>query len=179
MTQLTVTGPFVNKTLFEQAESPCPGRRRPGTTGRRRPRPVADKTPFPIAIDRSGHRVFGMVISQGGKVFDAKGEPGHRRRLQGAARKFFDWHKAGVMSSELWGSVGGATYRGANDEFKNGQVVLYLSGSWQIAQFDKTIGNAFDWVAVPNPCGPEDAPACPAAPACRDQEREGPGRSAA
>ena len=29
-----------------------------------------------------------------------------------------------------------------------------MSGSWQIAQFDKTIGNAFDWVAVPNPCGP-------------------------
>ena len=31
---------------------------------------------------------------------------------------------------------------------------MYMSGSWQIAQFDKTIGNAFDWVAVPNPCGP-------------------------
>lgn len=29
-----------------------------------------------------------------------------------------------------------------------------MSGSWQIAQFDKTIGDAFDWVAVPNPCGP-------------------------
>jgi alpha-1,4-digalacturonate transport system substrate-binding protein len=59
-----------------------------------------------------------------------------------------------VMSKELWASVSGATYRGANDEFKNAQVVLYMSGSWQIAQFDKTIGNAFDWVAVPNPCGP-------------------------
>ncbi len=58
------------------------------------------------------------------------------------------------MSKELWGSVSGATYRGANDEFKNAQVVMYMSGSWQIAQFDKTIGNAFDWVAVPTPCGP-------------------------
>jgi alpha-1,4-digalacturonate transport system substrate-binding protein len=57
------------------------------------------------------------------------------------------------MSKELWASVSGATYRGANDEFKNAQVALYMSGSWQIAQFDKTIGNAFDWVAVPNPCG--------------------------
>ena len=58
------------------------------------------------------------------------------------------------MSKELWGSVSGTAYRGANDEFKNAQVVMYMSGSWQIAQFDKTIGNAFDWVAVPNPCGP-------------------------
>jgi alpha-1,4-digalacturonate transport system substrate-binding protein len=44
--------------------------------------------------------------------------------------------------------------RAANDEFKNGQVVMYYSGSWQFGQFAKTIGNAFDWQAVPNPCGP-------------------------
>jgi alpha-1,4-digalacturonate transport system substrate-binding protein len=31
--------------------------------------------------------------------------------------------------------------------------VMYHSGSWQIAQFDKTVGDAFDWVAVPSPCG--------------------------
>ncbi|CAH1651766.1 hypothetical protein CHELA1G11_13940 [Hyphomicrobiales bacterium] len=31
---------------------------------------------------------------------------------------------------------------------------MYLSGSWQTSQFDKTVGNAFDWVVVPNPCGP-------------------------
>ena len=58
------------------------------------------------------------------------------------------------MSKELWGSVSGTAYRGANDEFKNAQVVMYLSGSWQIGQFDKTIGNAFDWVAVPDPVRP-------------------------
>jgi alpha-1,4-digalacturonate transport system substrate-binding protein len=58
------------------------------------------------------------------------------------------------MSKELWGSVSGTAYRGANDEFKNAQVVMYLSGSWQISQFAKTVGDAFDWVAVPNPCGP-------------------------
>ena len=70
--------------------------------------------------------------------------------------------------------MSGATYRGANDEFKNAQVVMYVSGLWQIGQFDKTIGDAFDWVAVPNPCGPEDAPACRAARPDRDQDDEGP-----
>ena len=29
-----------------------------------------------------------------------------------------------------------------------------MSGSWQIGQFSDQIGDAFDWVAVPNPCGP-------------------------
>ena len=70
------------------------------------------------------------------------------------AQMIYDWHKTGVMSKELWGSVSGTAYRGANEEFKNAQVPFYLSGSWQIGQFDKTVGNAFDWIAVPTPCGP-------------------------
>ena len=31
---------------------------------------------------------------------------------------------------------------------------MYLSGSWQIRRMDSQIGKNFDWVAVPNPCGP-------------------------
>ena len=33
-------------------------------------------------------------------------------------------------------------------------VVLYLSGSWQIKRMDTQIGKNFDWIVVPNPCGP-------------------------
>jgi alpha-1,4-digalacturonate transport system substrate-binding protein len=32
--------------------------------------------------------------------------------------------------------------------------MMVLSGSWQINRMQKEIGNNFDWVAVPNPCGP-------------------------
>ena len=156
MTQLTVTGPFVNKTLFEQAGVAMPGDKATWDDWAKAAKAVADKVkaPFPIAIDRSGHRFLGMAISEGAKLFDAKGDPaiiddGFKR----AVEKVVGWHASGVMSKELWASVSGTTYRGANDEFKNAQVVLYMSGSWQIAQFDKTIGNAFDWVVVPNPCG--------------------------
>jgi alpha-1,4-digalacturonate transport system substrate-binding protein len=157
MTQLTVTGPFVNKTLFEQAGVPMPGDKATWEDWAKATKDVAAKVqaPFPIALDRSGHRFYALAMSQGTKVFGANGEPavvddGFKR----AAQLVYDWHKAGVMSKELWGSVSGTAYRGANEEFKNAQVVLYLSGSWQTAQFDKTVGNAFDWVAVPNPCGP-------------------------
>jgi alpha-1,4-digalacturonate transport system substrate-binding protein len=156
MTQLTVTGPFVNKTLFDQAGVQMPGDKATWDDWAKAAKAVADKVkaPFPIAIDRSGHRFLGMAISEGAKLFDAKGDPaviddGFKRAVQ----KVVGWHASGVMSKELWASVSGATYRGANDEFKNAQVVMYMSGSWQIAQFDKTVGNAFDWVAVPNPCG--------------------------
>ena len=61
---------------------------------------VADKAqaPFPIAIDRSGHRFFGLVISQGAKVFDDKGEPAVvDDGFKATAQKLYDWHKSGVM----------------------------------------------------------------------------------
>lgn len=156
MTQLTVTGPFVNKTLFEQAGVPLPGDKASWEDWAKAAKAVAAKVkaPFPIAIDRSGHRFYALALSQGARIFDDKGSPqvvddGFKR----AAQLVYDWHKSGVMAKELWGSVSGTTYRGANEEFKNAQVVMYLSGSWQTGQFDKTVGNAFDWIAVPNPCG--------------------------
>lgn len=156
MTQLTVTGPFVNKTLFEQAGIAMPEANATWEDWAKSAKSVADKVqaPFPMAFDRSGHRFYGFAISQGTKLAEVNGAPqivddGFKR----AAQSIVDWHKSGVMSKELWGSVSGAAYRGANEEFKNAQVVLYESGSWQIAQFDKTIGDAFDWIAVPAPCG--------------------------
>ncbi|MDR6871625.1 alpha-1,4-digalacturonate transport system substrate-binding protein [Bosea sp. BE125] len=164
MTQLTVTGPFVNKTLFEQAGIAMPGAKATWEDWAKATKDVAAKVqaPFPIAMDRSGHRFFGLAISEGAKLFDAKGEPAViDDGLKRAAQLVYDWHKSGVMAKELWGSVSGAAYRGANDEFKNAQVVMYMSGSWQIAQFDKTVGNAFDWVAVPTPCGPAGCTAMP------------------
>ena len=98
----------------------------------------------------------------GAKIFDAKGEPALvDDGFKAMSQRLIDWHKSGIMPKEFWGSVSGTTYRGANDEFKNAQVVTYLSGSWQTGQFDKTVGNEFDWVAVPNPCGPASCTGMP------------------
>jgi alpha-1,4-digalacturonate transport system substrate-binding protein len=110
--------------------------------------------PIPIAIDRSGHRVAGPAISTGTKFFDGGRPELTDDGFKAAMRMIYDWHRDGVMSKQIWGSVGGASYRGANEEFANGQVVLYMSGNWQFAQFAKTIGDAFDWHGVPVPCGP-------------------------
>jgi alpha-1,4-digalacturonate transport system substrate-binding protein len=156
MTQVTVTGPFINKTLFEQAKVPVPGPKATWDEWAVAVKKVADatKTQIPLAIDRSGHRVAGPMISYGAKWFGADGRPavtdeGFRKM----AKRLVDWHNDGTMSKSLWGSVSGRTYRGANEEFNNGQVVMYMSGSWQIGQFANQIKDAFDWVAVPNPCG--------------------------
>ena len=157
MTQLTVTGPYVNKTLFEQAGIAMPGAGATWDDWATAVNAVAKKVnvPIPMAWDRSGHRVSGPAISMGAKMFDSKGEPALvDSGLKAMTKRLYDWHQNGTMPKELWGSVSGSTYLGANEDFANAQVVMYMSGSWQIPQFASKIGDAFDWWAVPAPCGP-------------------------
>jgi alpha-1,4-digalacturonate transport system substrate-binding protein len=163
MTQLTVTGAFVNKTLFDQAKVPLPGA---GTTWDQwaevtRKVAAATKTPFGMAMDRSGHRFAPLAVAMGAKIFDAKGVPVIDDGYAAAARKFVDWHKAGLMPKEVWGGVGGSQYRDAFEEFANGRVVLYYSGSWQVKRMDTQVTKAFDWTVVPAPCGPAACTAMP------------------
>jgi alpha-1,4-digalacturonate transport system substrate-binding protein len=156
MTQLTLTIPFVNTTLFQQANVPLPGPKATWDDWAKAAREVAKKVdaPYPIAIDRSGHRVSPLIIDMGGKLLNGDKPALIDDGFKMAMKTLYDWHQDGTMAKALWGSVGGTAYRGANEEFANGQVVMYYSGTWQIPQFAKTIGNGFDWQAVPNPCGP-------------------------
>ena len=156
MTQLTVTGPFVNKTLFEQANVPLPGPKATWDEWAEATRKVAKATqvPFAMAFDRSGHRFAGPAISMGAKYFDAKGNLVVDDGYKAMAKKIYDWNRDGTMPKDVWGGVGGSAYRDAFEEFANGRVVMYLSGSWQTRRMDSQIGKNFDWIAVPNPCGP-------------------------
>ena len=155
MSQLTMTGPFVNKTLFEQANIPLPGPKATWEEWVEATRKVAKATQTPAAMawDRSGHRFAGPAASYGAKFFDAKGnlalDPGYKTTVS----KFVGWHKDGTMLKDVWGGSGGSSYADGVGEFKNGRLVMILSGSWQIGRMQREIGNAFDWVAVPNPCG--------------------------
>lgn len=156
MSQLTMTGPYINKTLFEQAKVAVPGPKASWDEWAEATRKVAKATQTPAALawDRSGHRFAGPAISYGAKVFDAKGDLVIDDGYKTLVKKFVDWHKDGTMLKEVWAGSGGSTYADSIGEFKNGRVVMVLSGSWQINRLQKDIGTAFDWVAVPNPCGP-------------------------
>ena len=154
--QLTITGPFVNKTLFDQAKVAMPGPKATWDEWVAASKAVAKatQTPFAMAWDRSGHRFAGPAISYGAKLFDAKGELVIDDGYKAISKKFVDWNKDGTMPKEVWGGTGGSSYRDAFDEFKNGRIVMYLSGSWQVKRMESQIGKSFDWIVVPNPCGP-------------------------
>jgi alpha-1,4-digalacturonate transport system substrate-binding protein len=156
MTQLTVTGPFVNATLFEQAGVELPTGDTTWEEWAEVTRQVAEATgtPYAMAMDRTGHRLAGPAISNGARIFDEDGnvvidDEGMRHMMQ----LMVDWHADGTMNPDVWIGAAGQ-YAAGNEFFVNGQVVLYMSGSWQVGQFDQLIGDAFDWRVVPNPCGP-------------------------
>jgi alpha-1,4-digalacturonate transport system substrate-binding protein len=156
--QFTVTGPYINRTLFEQAGVEVPSDSSDAVTWQEWTAAAtavaeATETPYAVAIDRSGHRVAGPAFSMGATFFNEDGSitidtPGFREMAQ----LLVDWHAQGITPAEVWiGS--GDTYAAAADFFINGQVVMYMSGSWQIGRFSADIGDAFDWEAVPNPSG--------------------------
>ena len=156
MTQLTVTGPFINRTLFEQAGIEVPTGPNTWETWAEVTRAVAAATgtPYAMVMDRTGHRLAGPAISQGAKIFGSDGFPAiDDAGMRTMAQLMIDWHADGTMHPDTWiGSAG--SYVAGNEFFINAQVVLYMSGSWQIGQFANLIGDAFDWEAVANPCGP-------------------------
>ncbi len=163
MSQLTVTGMYVNKTLFDQAKIPLPGPTTTWDDWMATAKKVADatKTPFAGAMDRTGHRFAPLAVAYGAKIFDAKGTPVIDDGYKLAAKKFVDWNKNGLMPKEVWGGLGGSAYRDAFEEFANGRIVLYYSGSWQINRMDKNVTKSFDWAVVPAPCGPAGCTAMP------------------
>jgi alpha-1,4-digalacturonate transport system substrate-binding protein len=108
-----------------------------------------------MAMDRSGHRLAGPAVSMGAKYFNDEGYPAlvGDQGFKDMAQLMVDWHADGTMVPEVWiGSAG--SYQAAAPYFINGQLVFYMAGSWQVGNFNANIGDAFDWEAVPNPCGP-------------------------
>lgn len=164
MTQLTVTGPFINKTLFDQAKVALPGANATWDDWVEAAKKVAASQKVPIALgwDRSGHRLAGPAISYGAKYIGADGNPAViDDGFKAMASRIAKWHAEGTMPKEIWGGVAGQTYKALNEEFSNGNVVMYESGSWQIGQFAKVIGDKFDWWAIPAPCGPASCTGLP------------------
>ncbi len=157
-TQLTVTGPYINRTLFEQAEVDVPSDVMDAPTWQdwvdaTTAVAEATETDFPMVMDRSGHRFAGPAISMGADYFTEEGFPTVMDDgFESMAEMFVNWHEEGVMPMDVW--AGATGYAAPNEEFINARAVFYMSGSWQISQFAEQIGDAFDWEAVPNPCGP-------------------------
>lgn len=155
---VTVTAPFVNQTLFEQAGVEMPGEGATWEEWTAAAKEVAEATgtPYAVAMDNKGHRFAGPAMSMGATFFDEEGnfnladDEGYRAM----AEIVKGWHDEGLTPREVWLGSGGQ-YTAADTYFTSGQAVLYFSGSWQIGNFvNQNLSETFDWVVAPNPTGP-------------------------
>jgi len=150
----TVTGPYVNKTLFDQAGVDMPGEGASWADWTEATKAVAEATgtQYAISIDRTGHRFAGPAMSMGATLIDANNNftvdtPGFRA----FAETINGWHVDGITPPEVW--LVGDSLNSCIDWFKSAELVMCMSGSWQINGLASDIGDAFDWVVVPNPTG--------------------------
>jgi len=163
LTQLTVTGPFVNKTMFAEAGVAVPGATATWDDWAAAIKQVQAKLNVysGIEMDRTGHRFAGPAMSYGAKYFDANGRPALiDDGFKAFSERMVRWHKEGVMK-EIWPSSSGARWKNAADQFINKDTVMHVGGSWMIQRYSETIGDRFDWAAIPQPCGPAGCAAMP------------------
>jgi len=165
LTQLTVTGPFVNKTMFDTTGVAMPGA---GATWDDWAKATAEvqkkgKVYAGMVMDRTGHRFAGMAISMGAKYFDAQGNPSAvvDDGFKASAERMVQWHKDGLMPQDLWPGASGAKWKNAGDMFINGDVAMQVAGSWMIQKFQSDIGDKFEWIVPAQPCGPAGCSAMP------------------
>ncbi len=155
-TEMTVTGPYVNLTLFEEAGVDLPA---PGATWddwADATQAVMDELGLyaGMVMDRSGHRMAGPAMSYGAAYFDGDNNLVVDDGFKTFAQKMLDWHASGLMPADVWPAVSGGKYANGNEMFFGQDVAFYMSGSWNTGNVQKNVGDTFDWAVVPVPCGP-------------------------
>ena len=161
-TQLTVTGPYVNVTMFEDAGVDMPEEGATWDDWADALREVKSELGLTagLALDRTAHRWAGPAFSYGAK-FHKDGTPilvddGFRK----FSEVFVGWHQEGLMPAEGWPAGSGTAYKNAAPLFLDGTVAMHMSGSWMLGNYDTNITD-FEWKVVPIPCGPGGCGAMP------------------
>lgn len=151
-TTLTSVGMFLNKTLWDQAGVEYPT----DISGSWTWDEFQDKAnevreaagaQYGVVIDPSAHRLRAFLYQFGseGVVESSDGEFTTSDETATALEYFKQMNDNGFMPKSVWTSGDDASAT-----FKSGQVAAYMSGVWQIADFQANITD-FEWASVPMP----------------------------
>ncbi|WP_416986674.1 extracellular solute-binding protein [Streptomyces sp. T028] len=155
---ITASGMFINKSLFEKAGVSYPTS--PSDTWTwtefiKAADKVREKTKakYSLTFDQSPSRLRAMVYEMGGQYMhaDDSGKFSADEATKKAVNTFVGWNDDKTMPKSVWTS-------GADPSamFQSGDVVAYWSGVWQVASFSESI-TKFEWASVPTPAEPVQA----------------------
>ncbi|MDX3800763.1 extracellular solute-binding protein [Streptomyces sp. AK04-3B] len=155
---VTASGMYINKSLFEQAGVAFPTSPQKTWTWTdfiKAANTVREKTKakYSLTFDQSPSRLRAMVYEMGGKYVhaDDSGKFSADEATKKAVNTFVGWNDDKTMPKSVWTS-------GADPSamFQSGDVVAYWSGVWQVASFAESI-KKFEWASVPTPAQPVQA----------------------
>ncbi|WP_277207523.1 ABC transporter substrate-binding protein [Isoptericola croceus] len=154
-TTLTSVGMFLNKSLWDEAGVEYPTTLDEEWTWDEfveRANQVVGETDaeYGAVMDDSAHRLRSFLFEFGSQGVTEQADGSWTLDDQGAeALEYFKgMHDAGFMPASVWGAGDDASAT-----FKSGRVAAYVSGVWQIADFQENIAD-FEWVSVPLPQQP-------------------------
>lgn len=154
--QFTITNVYYNKDAFARAGIQAPTIDNPWTISDlvKNAELLMQKggLKYGMAMDASRARYDNMMYANGGSLVEKSGDsfavtvnsPQNIATLE----KFVAWNNQ-VMPKAIW--AGGTTDNPA-DYFKNGDVGIYFSGSWNYNSFYNQIKN-MNWGVMPSPIG--------------------------
>ncbi|GAA2976610.1 alpha-1,4-digalacturonate transport system substrate-binding protein [Microbacterium terrae] len=155
---ITAVGMFINKSLFDEAGVAYPTSEDDIWTWDEYVAAVkevqeATDTTYGMVMDKSSHRLKAFLYEFGSDYFQAddSGEFSTNDQTKVALEYFDSLNDDSFMPRSVWLSDADP-----NALFKSGDVVSYLSGSWQIADFSANIAD-FEWASVYLPTDEERA----------------------
>ncbi|WP_328835737.1 extracellular solute-binding protein [Streptomyces europaeiscabiei] len=155
---VTASGMFINKSLFEKAGVSYPTSPQKTWTWTdfiKAANEVREKTKakYSLTFDQSPSRLRAMVYEMGGQYVhaDDSGKFSVDAATKKAVNTFVGWNDDKTMPKSVWTS-------GADPSamFQSGDVVAYWSGVWQVPAFADSI-KKFEWASVPTPAQPVQA----------------------
>lgn len=148
-TDVTAVGMFINKTLFDQAGVSYPTSADDIWTWDEFVTAVnevkaATGTTYGMVMDRSSHRLKAFLYEFGSEWWQPNedGEWSTNDATAEGLEYFKSLNDDSFMPRSVWLADGDG-----NALFKSGDIVAYMSGSWQIADFAVNITN-FEWASV-------------------------------
>ncbi|WP_460796922.1 ABC transporter substrate-binding protein [Microbacterium sp. GXF0217] len=155
---ITAVGLFINKTLFDEAGVAYPTSEDDIWTWDEYVAAVkqvqaATGTSYGMVMDKSSHRLKALMYEFGSDYFQPNddGEFSTNDDTTRALEFFNGLNDDSFMPRSVWLSDADG-----NALFKSGDVVSYVSGSWQIADFSVNIAD-FEWASVYMPTEKERA----------------------
>ena len=155
--QFTITNVFYNKDAFEAAGLECPTVDDRWTMDEvyEAAKKLQDSgaVKYGMAMDASRARYDNLMYMNGGSLVEKDGDSfkvvADSQQNVDTLQSFVDANNSGIMPKAIW--AGGSTDN-PGDYFKNGDVGMYFSGSWNYNAFTTDI-TGFEWGVMPSPVG--------------------------